>query len=77
MGAHGHQRVAGRAHIDFDLGAVRFVQAPAGTPERLSAMHVQVTDPAAVLAAARRRGLAVADGGFMLAGIRMVPVASA
>lgn len=67
----------GRPRIDFDLGAVRFAQAPAGTPERLSAMHVRVSDPAAVLAAAQRRGLAVADGGFVLAGIRMVPVPSA
>lgn len=64
----------GEPRIDFDLGAVRFAQAPAGTPERLSAAWVQVTDPAAVLAAAARRGLELRDGGFFVAGMRFVPV---
>lgn len=67
----------GAARMNFDLGAARFVQAGAGTPERLSAMCVQVADPAAALAAAQRCGLDVRNGGFLLAGIRMVPVASA
>lgn len=66
---------ARRPRIDFDLGAVRFVRAAAGTPERLRSAYVQVTDPPAVLAAARRRRLPVDDdGGLALAGMRFVPV---
>lgn len=61
--------------IDFGLGAVRFVRAAPGTPERLRSAYVQVSDPPAVLAAARGRGLPLdEDGGFALAGIRFVPV---
>lgn len=66
----------GHAVIDFDLGAVRFMRAQGGTPERLSAMHVDVADPPAVLAAAQRRGLRARDGSFVLGGMRMVPVRS-
>ena len=58
----------------FDLGVARFVGAAPGTPERLSAMQVQVADPQAVLATAQRRGIAVDAGGFMLGGMRFVPV---
>lgn len=65
---------SGAPRMDFDLGAARFVRASAGTPERLSTMVVQMTDPGAALAAARRRGLGERDGGFTLAGIRIVPV---
>lgn len=63
----------GRPRIDFDLGAVRFAAAPAGTPERLSTAWLEVADPAAVLGAARRRGLRIEDGGLHLAGMRFVP----
>lgn len=68
---------AGRPRLDFDLGGVRFAAAPAGTAEHLSTAWVQVSDPAAVIAAARRHGLAMDGEGFRLAGMRFVPVASA
>ncbi|HWS73750.1 MAG TPA: VOC family protein [Quisquiliibacterium sp.] len=63
----------GRPRIDFDLGAVRFAGAPAGTPERLATAWVQVADARAVLDAATRHGLRVDGDGFRLAGMRFVP----
>ena len=54
-----------------------FAAAPAGSTEHLSTAWVQVSDPVAVLAAARRHGLAMDGEGFRLAGMRFVPVASA
>ncbi|HEX3139522.1 MAG TPA: VOC family protein [Rhizobacter sp.] len=59
--------------LRFDLGAARFVAAPAAAPERLSAMQVSVGDPAAVRAAASSLGLPPATDGFMLCGVRVVP----
>lgn len=65
---------AGRPRIDFDLGAVRFAAAPAGVPERLETAWVEVADPSAVRAAAQRQGLAGDGDGFLLAGMRFIPV---
>lgn len=65
---------AGTSRMAFDLGEACFLSAPAGTPERLIALQVQVADPTAVRAAAQRRGLAADGEGFMLAGMRFVPV---
>lgn len=65
---------AGAPTIVFDLGAARFLRAAPGTPERLRAMTVEVADPAAVRAAARRRGLEDDGAGFLLAGMRFEPV---
>jgi hypothetical protein len=59
--------------LQFELGAVRFVAAPAGTPERLDALHIAVADVPRTLTAARAHGCAVEDDGFVLAGVRMVP----
>jgi hypothetical protein len=56
--------------LRFDLGGVRFLP---GAPERLAAVHVEVNDPAAVLAAARGEGLAVDGGGFVFCGVRLLP----
>jgi hypothetical protein len=67
----------GQQALQFELGAVRFVRAPDGTPERLDALHLDVGDPARVLAAARMHGCPVDEPGgapgFMLAGVRIVP----
>jgi hypothetical protein len=63
--------------LRFELGAVRFVSAPAGSAERLDAVHIEVADAARTCAAARARGYAVDDhgtaAGFVLAGVRLVP----
>ena len=55
--------------FNFDAGALRIQSAPAGTPERLSGLQVQVADPEAVLAAAAAAGLPVAQGRLMLCGV--------
>lgn len=68
---------AGRPRLDFDLGAVRFASAPAGTAEHLATAWVRVADPTAVLEAAAKHGLSMDGEGFRLAGMRFVPVASA
>lgn len=68
---------AGRPRLDFDLGAVRFGPAPAGSPEHLATAWVQVADPEAVQAAAARHGLPADGPGFRLAGMRFVPVKTA
>lgn len=65
----------GVQRIDFDLGAARFIPAPAGTPERLATAQVQVSDPAAMLERARDFGLPMRADGFFLAGMWFVPVA--
>jgi hypothetical protein len=64
---------SGGCSMTFDLGGVRFVPAPPGTPERVSAIHVQVPDVAVVLARAKVQGAAMEGNGFMLCGVRMVP----
>jgi hypothetical protein len=56
--------------LRFDLGGVRFLS---GGPERLAAVHVEVQDPDAALAAARGEGLAMKGGGFDFCGVRMLP----
>ena len=66
----------GRPALRFELGAVSFAAASPGTPERLSAVHVDVADPGAVLAAAQARGCALEAGGFLLCGVRFVPRAA-
>lgn len=63
--------------LRFDLGSVRFVRAPAGAPERLDAVHIDVGDTERVCANARAAGCTFegdADArGFVLAGVRFVP----
>ena len=67
----------GEPLLRFDLGAARFVSAPAGSAERLDALHVDVPDAARTCAVARDFGCAAddqgADAGFVLAGVRFVP----
>jgi len=63
--------------LRFELGSVRFVPAPAGSAERIEALHLEVDDAARVRAAARARGCPLegggAEAGFVLAGVRWVP----
>jgi len=67
----------GEPTLRFDLGAVRFVSASAGSAERLDTLHIDVADAGRTVAAARAWGCALegqgADAGFVLAGMRMVP----
>jgi len=69
--------MAGEPTLRFELGAVRFVSAPAGSAERLAALHIEVADAARTCAAARARGCASEEdargAGFVLAGVRCVP----
>lgn len=62
----------GRPALHFELGAARFVT---GAPERLSALQVLVSEPAAVLAAATAQGLPIDAEGFLLCGARFIPQA--
>lgn len=64
----------GSQAFDLDAGALRILPAPAGTPERVSGLRLQVGDPAAVLAAATAEGLPVAQGRLMLSGVWITPV---
>jgi hypothetical protein len=63
--------------LRFELGGVRFVSSPAGSPERLDALHIEVADAGRTRAAARRVGCVAegvgTDAGFLLAGVRMIP----
>lgn len=63
--------------LGFDLGMARFVQAPAGSPERLSAIDVEVPDPARVLAAAAGYGCDITGDAFFLGGVDLRPVKAA
>ena len=63
----------GQPRLNFDLGAVAVRGAAAGTPEQLSALYLQVSDAAAVRAAARRLGCAEEGSGFRLCGVRIQP----
>ena len=65
----------GSQTLPLDFGSVRLVSAAPGTPERISALRVQVGDPAAVLAAAVQQACPVERGRFMLAGVWFEPVA--
>ena len=65
----------GSQRFDFDFGAVRIVPAAPGTAEHISALQVQVSDPAAVLAAAAQHGCVLQGQRFMLAGVWMEAVA--
>src|SRR5262245_30115206 len=68
----------GEPTLRFELGSVRFGAAADDGPERLDALHVEVPDPGHTLAAARAAGCQPegmgADAGFVLAGVRFVPV---
>lgn len=61
---------SGAPLLRFELGALRFVPAPA---ERLQALHVDVPDPAPVLAAAHRLGLPVDADRVLLCGVWWQP----
>ena len=67
----------GEAALRFELGGVRFVPVPPGSPERLDALHIEVADATAACAAARTLGCPFEghgpDAGFVLAGVRWVP----
>ena len=65
----------GSHRLDFDFGAVRIVPAAPGTAEHISALQVQVSDPAAVLAAAAQHGCVRQGQRFLLAGVWMQAVA--
>jgi len=65
----------GRHTLALDFGTLRIAPAPAGTPEHLAVLQVQVADPAAVLAAAAHAGCTVQAGRFRLAGAQFEPVA--
>ena len=64
----------GAPGLVFDLGAIRFVAAADGTPERLCRLEVAVSDRAAVRSRAARLGLPTREEGFDLCGVRFVPV---
>ena len=64
----------GSQTLGLDFGSVRLVGAAPGTPERISALRVQVGNPAAVLAAALQQSCQVQGGRFMLAGVWFEPV---
>jgi len=63
--------------LRFDLGAARFVSVPAGSAERLDALHVEVAAAERTCAAAQAQGCTAegqgVDRGFVLAGVRWVP----
>lgn len=70
----------GQPLLRFDLGAARFVAAEgagdvagAGPAEQLSAIYLQVPDPAAALAAAQQAGCALDGSGFRFGGVRIEP----
>ena len=63
----------GTRRLDFDHGAIRFVRSARDEPV-FAGLRVAVRDPAAVLAAARERGLTVADGTVELCGLRLTPL---
>ncbi len=65
----------GSQRFDFDFGAVRIVPAAPDTAEHISALHLQVSDPAAVLAAAAQHGCVLQGQRFMLAGVWVQAVA--
>ena len=68
--------VPGSQRFDFDFGALRTVPAAAGTAEHISALQLQVSNPAAVLAAATRHGCPQQGQRFWLAGVWIDPLAA-
>jgi Glyoxalase-like domain len=67
----------GEPTLRVELGAIRFVAAPAGSAERVDALHIEVADARRSLAVARALGCDTQgpgdDAGFVLAGVRLVP----
>lgn len=61
---------AGIPVIHLDVGSLRFVEATDGRGEGLGGVDVAVTDPAAVLAAAKRRGLPTVEQAVLIGGTR-------
>ena len=61
----------GAPEIAFDLGGLRFVAETDGRGEGLAGLDLAVADPAPILAAARRRGCAVAGDRVTLCGTRL------
>jgi len=55
--------------IRLDHSGIRFIDAPAGSREILANLVLDVADPAAMLAAARRAGLPTGERGFSLYGV--------
>lgn len=67
----------GAAVLHLDFGAIRFVRASPGSPERLAAIDVIVPDPPSVMKAAVAAGRTFDVNGFDLCGVRFRPVAAA
>jgi hypothetical protein len=65
----------GTSEIALDLGRLRFVAASDGRGEGLGALDLAVADPAAIMAAAERRGCAAAADQATIAGMRFNLVA--
>jgi len=67
----------GEPALRFELGAARFIATPAGSAERLDALHIDVVDAQRTRAAAYALGCTFEgdgdDAGFVLAGVRFVP----
>ncbi len=70
------QHQEGHPVLRFELGAVRFKQAPAGAAEHLSGLEVEVDDPAALLQRGHSLGLTVRGGSVDLCGVSFVPRAA-
>lgn len=64
---------AGGVGLRLDWGAVHIRPAPAGTPERLMGLRVQVAHPALALAAAASAGLPVQAGRLHFCGVWIEP----
>ena len=62
---------AGRPQVTLDNATLRFVPCADGRPEGLGGIDVATADRAAVLAAARERGLPTADDQVLVAGMRV------
>ena len=69
------QDAQGLATLQFELGSVRFVPAPAQTPERMCRLDLLVPEPALVRARAAEIGLPARGDGFDFCGVTLVPVA--
>jgi len=65
----------GRFEVPLDDGILRFVSSDDGRGDGVAAFHVAVSDPDAVIEAARARGLATGSDHVVAAGVRIVLVA--